>query len=66
MKVFYFCNGQDPGCSHEDCHVTGGNCCHTTDRAFARETDGVRIFEEYDSESLFKIDPEGEEDPHEQ
>lgn len=58
MDVFYFCNGKDPDCSHEDCHITGGNCCHTTDRAFARETQGVRLFEEYDPDTIMEIDPE--------
>lgn len=57
VQVFYFCNGKDPNCSHKDCHLTGGNCCHTIDRAFAKETDGVRLFEEADPDSLFEIDP---------
>lgn len=60
MDVFYFCNGMDEACSHEDCHKGGGNCCHTNDRAFARETEGVRLFEEYEPGVLFEIDPDGE------
>lgn len=60
MQVFYFCNGADTGCSKEDCHKSGGNCHHTTDRAFAREADGIRLFEELEPETLFEIDPDGE------
>ena len=60
MDVFYFCSGQDETCSKEDCHKTGGHCCHATDRAFARETEGTRLFEELGSGDLFEIDPDGE------
>ena len=58
MNVFYFCNGQDETCSKEGCHKNGGHCCHTIDRAFARETEGVRLFEELHPDELFEIDPE--------
>ena len=60
MEVFYFCNGQDAACSKEDCHKTGGKCCHTNDRAFAREADGIRLFEELEPDVLFEIDPDKE------
>lgn len=62
MKVFYFCNGQDENCSREDCHKTGGNCCHTTNPAFAREAEGTRLFEELEPGVLFEINPDGEAD----
>lgn len=60
MEAFYFCNGQDAACSKEDCHKTGGNCCHTNDRAFAREADGIRLFEELEPGVFFEIDPDKE------
>lgn len=47
-------------CSREDCHKTGGHCCHTTDRTFTKETEGVRLFEELEPGVLFEIDPDGE------
>ena len=60
MNVFYFCNGKDETCSKEGCHKNGGHCHHTIDRAFARETEGTRIFEELESGDIFEIDPDGE------
>lgn len=58
MEAFYFCNGQDVNCTQKDCHKDGGHCCHTTDRAFARETDGVRVFEELHPGIFFEIEPD--------
>ena len=60
MDVFYFCNGMDEACSKEGCHKNGGPCHHTTDRAFARETEGTRLFEELEPGVLFEIDTDGE------
>lgn len=57
MNVFYFCNGADENCTHTNCHKDGGDCCHTTDRDFARECDGTRRFEELQPGVLFEIDP---------
>ena len=62
MQAFYFCNGADVNCSKEDCHKTGGNCYHTTDRAFAREVEGTRLFEELEPGELFEIDPDEDEE----
>lgn len=61
MEVFYFCNGMDETCRKEDCHMTGGSCHHTVDRTFARDTEGIRLFEELEPGVLFEIDPDGEE-----
>lgn len=58
MDVFCFCSGADETCSKEDCHKAGGCCEHTIDRAFARETESVRLFEEVDPGALFEIDPD--------
>ena len=60
MDAFYFCNGMDAACSKEDCHKNGGHCHHTTDRAFAREEEGTRLFEELEPGVFFEIDPDGE------
>ena len=38
-------------CSKEDCRCT-------TDREFARETDGVRLFKELEPGVFFEIDPD--------
>lgn len=59
LNVFYFCNGADETCSKESCFKNGGNCHHTTDRAFARDADEPRLFEELDPGILFEIDPAG-------
>lgn len=56
MNVFYFCNGNDPECSRENCWFIAGQCCHTTNKEAAYPCDGVRVFEEYDPDSLFEID----------
>lgn len=58
VQAFCFCNGKDPDCSREDCYLTGGNCCHTIDRAFAKEADGTRLFEELEPGVFFEIDPD--------
>lgn len=56
--IFYSCTGMDENCSRKNCHRTGGKCEHTTDPAFARKTEDVRIFEEYEPGCLFEIDPD--------
>lgn len=37
MRVFYFCNGENPNCGHTaGCYKHGGVCVHTANREYAK------------------------------
>lgn len=58
MQVFYFCDGNDPQCTKDNCYVNGGQCEHTIDRGCAKEMEYPRLFEELEPGVFFEIDPD--------